>query len=393
MTAPTVYRSREHEYTGPPKECFLSDDWLARDLEAIFWRRWLVAGHVDELALQERHGYLTYAVGDAEVFIRRDDAGEIRAYHNVCPHRGARLCEARSGAAASKRVVCPYHLWTFDLSDGRLVNSRHMHEDFDQDAYGLTPANVSVWNGFIFVCFADDPPPAPADQFDAVSTGGFDLAATKVAATTVHEIQANWKIVVDNNMECYHCVANHPELMELVDWRVSACDDFDAFCAERVAGRDVFSYALPTKSVTIGGERVCRLPLPRSEDAEPSISPQLLWEPGVALVVSDDNAWLFVPRPLAADRTELRQYWLVARDAVEGEDYDAAEVKEFWYRTMRQDRGLCERVHRGMRNPAYRPGPLNRVHQAYNAGFFRWYERQIVDRFPQLAQELDTQSE
>jgi Rieske 2Fe-2S family protein len=127
------------------------------------------------------------------------------------------------------------------------------------------------------------------------------------------------------------------------------------------------------------------VPIPRLPGfGEATESRAIHWEPGAAMVVSADSAWLFVTRPLGPDRTELRQYWLVARDAVAGVDYETDTLKEFWMTTMLQDRGLCERVHQGMANPAYEPGPLNRIHQGYNAGFFRWYEEVIAARYPEV---------
>jgi Rieske 2Fe-2S family protein len=284
-------------------------------------------------------------------------------------------------------------MWTFAVEDGRLINSRQMHEDFDSEAYSLRPAHVAVWNGLIFVAFGEEAP-RPIDEYFAdvasdESAGGFDLSGMKFAASMSHEIQANWKIVVDNNLECYHCAVNHPELSELVDWRFIAGDTFDAFCAERAAGREVFSFPLPSPTMSVGGRSVCDVPLPRLDGCGDAVESRAIhWEPGVAMVVSRDNAWIFVPKPLGPGRTELRQYWFVARDAVEGRDYEVDELKEFWATTMSQDLDLCERVHRGMSNPAYQAGPLNRIHQGYNAAFYLWYERVIVDRFPEVAADL-----
>jgi phenylpropionate dioxygenase-like ring-hydroxylating dioxygenase large terminal subunit len=389
MATTAMPRDRADEYCGPPKAWFLSENWSARDLEAVFVPRWLVAGHLDELDAEGEHGFLTFSLGAHDVFIRRDETGTVRAFHNACPHRGARLCDARSGTAATKRVVCPYHQWTFGVEDGRLINSRQMHADFDPAPYHLKPAHVDVWNGLIFVCFADERPRPLDEHFAAVSSGelaaGFDLSGMKLAATACHEIKANWKIVVDNNLECYHCAVNHPELSELVDWRFIADDTFDAFCAERADGLEVFGFPLPSPQLSIDAARVCRVPIPRLPGSgEATESRAIHWEPGVAMVVSGDNAWLFVPRPLGPGRTELRQYWFVARDAVAGADYEVDTVKEFWMTTMLQDLGLCERVHQGMANPAYEAGPLNRIHQGYNAGFYRWYEEVIGARYPEV---------
>ncbi|KRC53073.1 MULTISPECIES: aromatic ring-hydroxylating oxygenase subunit alpha [unclassified Nocardioides] len=382
-------RSPADEYTGPPARLFRGEEWFERDLAAIFHSNWLVAGHVDELDKHGKYGYITFRVGDAEVVVRRAKDGALRAYHNVCPHRGAQLCDGPSGDSRSRNVVCPYHQWTFDVSDGALLNSRHMHADFDSGSYGLRAAHVESWNGIIFVCFADTPPPSLAERLRGADAGGYDLSSMKLAATSSHAIAANWKIVVDNNMECYHCAVSHPELSELLDWQfIDDEESFDSFAAERAAGLDVFTFPFPVPQVSFGNKSVSKKALQRLDGQPAAQCRAIHWEPGIALVAAEDHAWLFVPVPIAPGATELRQYWFVHQDAVAGEDYDEETVKEFWNTTMLQDRDLCESVHRGMANPVYRSGPLNRRYQGYNAGFYRWYEQQMISKFPDLADEI-----
>jgi Rieske 2Fe-2S family protein len=386
--ATTTQRTPAEEYTGPPKEWFFGDDWLERDIEAVFRPRWLVAGHVDEIDANGKHGFITFSLGRSEVFIRRDEDRTVRAFYNVCPHRGARLCEGTSGSAPTKRIVCPYHQWTYSASDGHLISAREMHPGFDQSSHGLKEAHAEVWMGLIFICFAEQRPAPLSEHFADASVGGFDLERTKLGAKAAHTIDANWKVVVDNNQECYHCAVSHPELCELMDWRFMGDDGFDVdeFCAERAAGQEVFTFPIPAPTLNVGGKTVCEVPMPRFDGTGVATdSPQILWEPGVVLIMASDSAWIFVPRPLGPEKTELRQYWLVSADAEEGRDYQVDELKEFWNRTMQQDRRLCESVQRGMGDPAYVPGPLNRIHQSNNAGFFRWYEAQIEKYYPDFS--------
>lgn len=384
----TPLRSPTDEYTGPPKDWFLGEAWYERDLEAVFRSKWLIAGHVDELDVDSSgHGYITFSLGREEVLIRRDEEGQVRGYHNFCPHRGAQLCESGSGVAPSKRIVCPYHAWTFSVSDGELLSARHMHEDFDSAALTLKPVHVEVWMGLIFVCLSEEYPGSVADHLSVADFGGYDLLSMKLAATKAHDIEANWKIVIENNFECYHCVVIHPELSAVMDWTLLENRDFDEHRATRAGGLEVMQRPPRSSALTIGGERVCQVPAPRSDgDADPA-SWALVWEPGLNLLISRDMAWMFVPKPVAPNRTELRQYWLVAKDAVEGRDYDLDDLKSFWDTTMLQDREICEAVQRGMQMPAYKPGPLNRVHQTGQAGFYAWYTEQIRAFFPDLVHE------
>jgi Rieske 2Fe-2S family protein len=381
----TALRSPADEYTGPPKERFLDEAWHERDLEAVFRSKWLVAGHVDELDVgPPGHGYITFSLGREEVLIRRDEEGQVRGYHNVCPHRGAQLCESGSGSVASKRIVCPYHAWTFSVSDGRLLSARHMHEDFDPAALPLMAVHVEVWKGLIFVCLADEYPGSVADHMREASFGGYDIDSMSLATAKSHEIEANWKIVVENNFECYHCVVIHPELSREMDWLLSANIDFEGHRAARANGLEVLQGQPIPSALTIGSERVCEIPAPRPDGNPDPPSWGFVWEPGAAVAMSRDMGWLFVPKPLGPHRTELRQYWLVAEDAQEGRDYDLDNLKRFWDTTMLQDRDICEAVQRGMSMPAYTPGPLNRIHQTGQAGFYAWYTEQIRRFFPDL---------
>jgi Rieske 2Fe-2S family protein len=383
------FRLQSEEYTGPPKEWFLDPAWFDRDLEAVFRPSWLVAGHVDELdsrGAEAGHGFITFAIGDDEVFIRRDEEGEVRGYYNVCPHRGAKLCDGASGRMASKRIVCPYHAWTFSGSDGGLISARHMHADFDREAVSLTPVETEVWNGLIFVRFGGGQGGAVADFLGRVAVGGYDLSAMKLAARKTHEIAANWKIVVENNSECYHCVVIHPELSAVYDWRENETTDFEGAIAAGAAGLDVLEANVDAPE-TIEGRAVCALRAPRiDEDPDPHSS-HVKWEPGVVLIIARDHGWLFVPRPVAPDRTELSQYWFVAKDAEEGRDYQVDELMSFWNVTMAQDLEIVESIQRGMRMSVYRPGPLNRLHQAGQAKFFAWYVEAIREYFPELVEE------
>jgi phenylpropionate dioxygenase-like ring-hydroxylating dioxygenase large terminal subunit len=392
-------RSISDEDLGPPKDWFLSDSWHERDLEAIFRPRWLLAGHVSELAQshRNRYPYITYRLGSEEVLIRRDEGGEIRAFHNFCRHRGSQLCVDSSGTMG-KRIVCPYHGWSYSASDGALLAAPHMHQDFDRSPWGLRRVHVDVWFGLIFVCLSSERPTAVGDYLSEPSStgvdfagtmrsgggdrrnfGGYDFARMKLAAIKLVDVKANWKIVVENNLECYHCTLNHPQLVEVFDWKSVASDDFDGVVAARANGQEVCVAQLPSPH-TLHGERVCAVPAPRTDDETEPDHYFLGWEPGAALTLFRDYAWVFCPKPISPNRTELRLYWFVANDAEEARDYDVGRLTEYWDITMDQDRLICEGVQRGMEMPAYEPGPLNRVHQAGQAGFYAWYREEVRKR-------------
>ena len=178
-----------------------------RDLERVFMASWLYAGHISEV--QKPGDYFLFEVGDESVIVVRGRDGEIRALVNVCRHRGSRVCVEQQGSA--KRFMCPYHAWTYDL-DGRLVAARLMPEGFDKAAHGLTQLHVRVFEGFIFVNFADQPDDFAALEEDlAPRLKPYHFDKAKVAFRELFKIQSNWKLMTENYLECYHCSPAHPE--------------------------------------------------------------------------------------------------------------------------------------------------------------------------------------
>jgi phenylpropionate dioxygenase-like ring-hydroxylating dioxygenase large terminal subunit len=372
-------RSPADENTGPPKEWFLGDEWFARDIDAVFRPRWLLAGHLDEISAPG--AYLTYSLASEEVFIRRDSEGVIRAYHNVCAHRGARLCFEKKGIMG-KRIVCPYHGWSYSPSDGALLAAPHMHEDFDRLPWRLRAVHVDVWFGLIFVCLAEERPAPMADYIGDAQPGGYDLAGLKLASVKTHVVEANWKIVIENNLECYHCPIHHPELVAVRDWTLNATNDFDADVKLRAAGLEVIGREVASNHA-VKGHKICTIRLPRRDGNSTPHAYGLMWEPGLAMSLSPEYGWIFAPKPIGPARTELKQYWFVSNEAREGRDYEIARLQEFWDITMQQDRLICENVQKGMEMRAFTPGPLNRIYQSGQAGFYAWYMEQMRQRFPE----------
>jgi phenylpropionate dioxygenase-like ring-hydroxylating dioxygenase large terminal subunit len=367
------------EDTGPPKEWFFGEEWFARDIDTVFRPRWLLAGHLAEITAPG--AYLTYSLGSEEVFIRRDAEDRVHAYHNVCSHRGARLCSEKKGIMGT-RIVCPYHGWSYSPSNGALLSAPHMHEDFDRLPWGLRAVHVDVWFGLIFVCLADERPASMADYIGGAGLGGYSLAGVKLASVKTHKVEANWKIVIENNLECYHCPIHHPELVAVRDWTRNATKDFDGDVKVRAAGLEVIGREVASNH-TVEGQKVCTIPLPRSDANSAPNAYGLMWEPGFAMSLSREYGWIFAPKPIGPACTELKQYWLVANEASEGTDYEIGELQEFWDITMQQDRLICENVQKGMEMRAFTPGPLNRIHQSGQAAFYAWYIEQVRQRFPE----------
>jgi len=366
---------REHidRGVGVPRELYLSDELYTEELDRIFRRSWLLAGHKSELDRPGR--YLTVESGGESVVVARTSAGTLAAFSNVCRHRGARLVDAGCGLA--RRFVCPYHQWTYRL-DGSLQGAPRMPDDFDPARHPLPTARVEVWNGLVFVNLSDAPVESLADLLgsgaDLMRT--FDLAGTRIAHTITYEIAANWKIVWENAQECYHCNANHPELLKTFD--VGGLNQDGYRETELVASGDrrVQHARFPMRpgalSLTLDGTYASRKPLGDFADGHAPYTAAIHLKPSFAVVACPDYAVVLAERPLAIDRTEIRMSWLVRADAEEGTDYDTDTLIKVWNETNLQDWSLCERAQLGVRSRTYVPGPLSNDEQSV-IDFYRSY--------------------
>src|SRR5262245_45108247 len=179
------------------------------EVERIWRRGWLFAGHACQV--KNPGDYFLFEVDADSIIVIRGDDGRIHALHNTCRHRGMKLCDERDGHVG--RLVCPYHQWSY-ARDGALMTCGGMDREGEVDPlrFGLHPVHVSEVGGLVFVCLADESPPftGAADALGAMlRPQGLDRA--KVAATRSYAVRANWKLVWENNRECWHCNANHPQ--------------------------------------------------------------------------------------------------------------------------------------------------------------------------------------
>lgn len=361
-------------HVGPPREAFLSQEWFQRDLDAVFLPRWHLAAHADEL--REPGAFVTFNLGAHEVIVSRRRDGGLSAYHNFCRHRGYRLVGEPRGTLR-RNITCQYHGWTFSKDDGGCLSATRMPEDFDRSQWGLRTAWVEEFHGLVFVSLAAEKPESVAVGAAPLMSagggfGGYRLENTKVAASNEFLVQANWKVVKENDDECYHCTLNHPELS-------ATYDPWSGMTVAAERGLDdqwtVKDWALIELGHQYSQGRVCDIPLPRTDgpgsfDAQDI---QFLWMVTGHMILVNDYARICTLIPVGPEQTLVRQWWLVAEDAVEDRDYDRAKLMHLFEVTSFQDKALCEQVQRGVRMPNYTPGPLNLDHQSPAAAFYRWY--------------------
>jgi Rieske 2Fe-2S family protein len=372
------------------------------DAEAIFGQHWLFAASIAELP--EPGDYVTVDYGPYSLIVLHNDEGGINVLHNVCRHRGARIMNQPSGTTGN--LVCGYHSWTYS-SEGELIYASTPGEmDFDKQCFALRRAHSRVVAGLIFVCLAEEPP----EDFDQVSkifepyVAPHELTMTKVAYQQDLIENANWKLVMENNRECYHC-DGHPELLCSYFPTYGLTEDLvpphleDAWQrsieAEAMLKQRCQQYGLPYDVVEeldtrVAGMRVSREALDGKGESFSAdgrrLSKKLLGDlpdfrlgrcsmhlqPNSWFHFLSDHAITFSVFPISVDQTLVRTTWLVADDAVERVDYDLEQLTHTWEQTNIQDRDLVELAQRGISSPAYEQGPYMRSEYQVEA-FVNWY--------------------
>ncbi|HLJ71257.1 MAG TPA: aromatic ring-hydroxylating dioxygenase subunit alpha [Roseiarcus sp.] len=375
-----------------PRKLYLDPDYYRLDLENIWYRQWLFAGH--DCEIPKPGDFFTLQVGDYPVIVVRGRDGAIRAFHNTCRHRGSRICSAERGSSA--RLVCPYHNWSYEL-DGRLLFARDMGSDFDRGRHGLKAAHCESVSGYIFICLAEAAPDLSA--FRALIepyVAPHALASAKLAAESTIIEEANWKLVWENNRECYHCTPNHPELCRTFPEAPTISGVDGAMNDPLIADhwRRCEAIGLPSRfEISADGQyRATRMPLlrdavsytlsgkaavakPLSDAiAEPNIGTLLLFHyPSIWNHLLGDHAVTFRVLPLGPTRTQVTTKWLVHCDALEGVDYSVEELTHVWKATNDQDRRIVEENQRGVSSPAFEPGPYSAFHEGGVMQFVEWY--------------------
>ena len=383
-----------------PGAFYHDPDFYRLDLENIHYRDWLFAGH--DCEIKEPGQFFTLQIGDYPVVVVRGADREIRAFHNSCRHRGSRVCTADHGKA--KRLVCPYHQWSYDL-DGRLARARHMDGEIDKSQFGLKPVHCRSVGGYVFVCVGQEAPDWQA--FRAMVEPYLqphDLADTKVAFSSTIVENGNWKLVWENNRECFHCAANHPELCRTFPESPTAtgvdvmndpvmqthwgrCEAVGLPSTFQIASSGQYRVTRApliegAESYTMSGGRAVALPLTPTI-TERTIGTLLLFHyPSTWNHVLGDVCTSFRVLPIGPTQTQVTTKWLVNKDAVEGVDYDLDELTKVWNATNDQDRTVVEENQRGILSPAYEPGPYSIEQESGVMQFVDWYvgatERALV---------------
>jgi len=382
-----------------PREHYLDEGAYDADLEAVWRRHWLFVAHSCDL--RERGDFLVFDLGDESIIVVRGEDWQLRALHNVCRHRGSRIADA-SGSA--RRLVCPYHQWTYALDGAlRACGGLERELDLDRTELALRRAHVEEAAGLVFVCFAADPPAFDGARRDLErDLSAHALGNANVAARQSYVVNANWKPVWQNNRECWHCHIGHPEYIRANCDTANETDrtrmELQARVAELAAkGLDVDHDDVGLAEFPSAGRwwAVNRTPtvpgfVTESLDGRPVALPMGRYDehdvgtvrarvlPAFWCHASGDYVVTTRLFPAGPTETRIEVTWLVDGRALEGPDYDLAELLPFWQMTSEQDWALCERNQRGVRSSAYEPGPYSPSRERNVIAFDEWYRAALA---------------
>jgi Rieske 2Fe-2S family protein len=335
-----------------PARYYVDAGCFAREMEALFRRMWICAGRLEEI---ERPGqFVLREIAGDSVIVTRTPAGDVKAFHNVCRHRGTRLCTEASGEFAGS-IQCPYHAWTYAL-DGRLIGAPHMDDvpHFRKDDYPLHSVHADVWDGHLFLNVADNPSPLREQLADLPGKfHSWRMQDLRLGHRIVYDVRANWKLIVQNYNECLHCPNLHPALNKLSHYLSGENEPLNP---TYMGGRMDLRPGAETLSV----DGTCpRELLPGlSADERRRVYYYAIF-PNMLLSLHPDYMMVHTLWPVAPDRTINVCEWHFQPSELAKPGFSASDAIEFWDLTNRQDWHVCELSQAGISSRAYTPGPYS----------------------------------
>lgn len=328
-----------------PARDYYAPEVFDLEKERIFYRNWFCVGREEQVSAPG--DFMARDVLDENVLIVRDETGELRAFYNVCRHRGTRLCEGEG--SAGRALSCPYHAWTYAL-DGRLIATPNVPEvaGFDRALYGLRTIALRIWEGFIFINLAPDPGPLHRQLGEWTGYKRYHLERLRAAHRFAYDVAANWKIIHENYNECLHCPKVHPELVKVIPvYRRGTMIEPDGIWGNRlVEGATSFTRT--------GRSRLPVFPDLTEEDQGRYNGMTIF--PNLILDCFPDNVLYTILWPCAPERTKVTCGLLVESSTPGQPGFDPGDVVEFHDLVNRQDWRICERAQKGQSSRGYGQG-------------------------------------
>jgi glycine betaine catabolism A len=357
-----------------PAGYYTDPAYFARETERLFTRMWLFAGRADDVP--QAGSFVRRRFADADVLLVRDEHGAVRAFHNVCRHRGTLLCPEPEGQLRGGSLQCAYHAWTYRL-DGTLRRAPHMDkvEGFRVEDWPLLPIPLATWAGSLFVWLGEEPPPPLTEQLAGVDVrfAPWRMEELVTVARRRYELAANWKLVISNYHECLHCPIAHPQLNRLSHY---LSGDNEPPTATWLGASMDLGPGVATLSTA---ETPRRAPLPGLPPEEHRRVHYYALLPNMLLNPHPDYVVTFLMSPLAPDRTDILCHWLMHPSEVARAGFDPGDAVDFWDQTNRQDWTLSDLAQAGIGSRGYRPGPYSNREEMLMA-FDRWVVERVGER-------------
>jgi Rieske 2Fe-2S family protein len=331
---------------------YTSEAVYADERERIWFDRWICIGRAEEVS--EPGDYLVRDLAGESIIVTRNRSGEIRAFYNVCAHRGTKLLDDSPACGhVSKVFKCPYHAWSYDL-DGRLVGTPNVDEDegFDRSLYPLHGIAAESYAGFLFVNLSEPRTPLVDALAGVESITDFEryrMDELRIGRRLVYEVAANWKIIVENFNECLHCPTIHPELVAVIPmfrfgevWDDKTRDSGNPM----VDGASSFT---PTGSSTLP-------PFPDLLPDDRCMYYGVFQYPNLLLNLHPDSAMYYILYPNGPSHTTVVSEYLFRPDTIAAPDFAPEPTVDLWDLISKQDWEVCSRAQTGVTSRAFRQG-------------------------------------
>ena len=379
-----------------PRQFYTSETVYKMDIQHYWNHSWIWVGHINQIP--NVGDFFLFDYGYESVIIARDKNNSVNAFLNVCRHRGSRVCIEKSGN--TRLFVCPYHAWTYELN-GSLRAAREMEDDFNTAEYSLKKVNLRIFHGLIFICVADNPPNIDEGllQLEPL-VEPFEFENLKIVHSANYPVAANWKLALENYMECYHCAPAHLEysrshslkdpssanielkncmLKKSMDVGLSGEELHINLLESNNVEMDFYFSRYPLfqgyKTGSKSGEKLAPL-LGRLKDFDGGTSDIQIGILNNFLSYSDHViGYRFIPRSLQI--TDIEVIWMVREDAEEGKDYNLEDLTWLWHCTSKDDERIIALNQKGVNSNHYLPGPLSNMEwgiKAFHAGYLKQLE-------------------
>ena len=381
-----------------PRQFYTSEILYKMDIEHYWNHSWIWVGHVSQIP--KAGDFFVFDYGYESVIVARDKNKNVNAFLNVCRHRGSRVCIKKSGN--TRVFACPYHAWTYELS-GKLRAAREMGDDFDKAEYSLKKVNLRIFHGLIFICISNNPPNIDKGLFQLETlVEPFEFEKLKIVHSQNYPVSANWKLALENYMECYHCAPAHLEYSKSHSLKDPSSANIELKKCMLKKGIEVglsgdelqinslgskdeemdfyFSRYPLFKGYQTGsksGKKLAPL-LGKLKDFDGGTTDMQIGILNNFLCYSDHViGYRFIPRTIQL--TDIEVIWMVRSDAEEGLDYNLQDLTWLWHCTSQDDERIIGLNQKGVNSDHYVPGPLSNMEwgiKAFHAGYLKQLDSQ-----------------